>query len=158
MNQDYLAAVRLLLAAAPSIFRRPGFALKGGTAINLFLRNMPRLSIDLDLVYADHRPGRDDALRLISSHLESIRADLNRLGMTCHAATVQGGDEVKLFIERDRTRVKVEVNHVFRGTILPVESRPLTAVAQDAFFTDIEIPVLHPDELYGSKLVAAMDR
>jgi hypothetical protein len=158
MNRTYLDAVRLLLAVAPTIFRQPGFALKGGTAINLFLRDMPRLSVDLDLVFADHRPGREDALRLISSHLESIRSDLNALGMICSLAAGQGGDEVKLFIERDRTRVKVEVNHVFRGTILPVESRPLTAEAQDAFFTDIEIPILHPDELYGSKLVAAMDR
>lgn len=158
MNRTCLDAVGLLLAAAPTIFRRPGFALKGGTAINLFLRDMPRLSVDLDLVFADHRPGREDALRLISSHLESIRSDLDGIGMSCGLATGQGGDEVKLFIERDRTRVKVEVNHVFRGTILPVESRSLTAEAQDAFFTDIEIPILHPDELYGSKLVAAMDR
>jgi predicted nucleotidyltransferase component of viral defense system len=132
--------------------------LKGGTAINLFLRNMPRLSIDLDLVLTDHRLGRDVALQLISSHLKSMRADLNHIGITCHAATDQGGDEMKVFVERDRTRVKVEVNHVFRGTILPVELRPLTAEAQDTFFSDIEIPVLHPDELYGSKLVAAMDR
>lgn len=158
MNQAYLDAVRLLLAIAPSIFRQPGFALKGGTAINLFLRDMPRLSVDLDLVFADHQAGRDDAMQMISSHLELIRADLNELGMTCGSASGAGGDELKLFIERNRTRVKVEVNHVFRGTVLPIESRPLTAEAQDTFFTDIQIPVLHPDELYGSKLVAAMDR
>ena len=158
MNRAYLDAVRLLLAVAPVIFRKPTFALKGGTAINLFVRDMPRLSVDLDLVYTDHQAGRDDAMRMISSHLELIRADLNELGMTCHAATTQLGEELKLFIERNRTRVKVEVNHVFRGTILPVESRPLTVEAQDTFFTDIEIPLLHPDELYGSKLVAAMDR
>jgi len=158
MNRAYLDAVRLLLAVAPVIFRKPTFALKGGTAINLFVRDMPRLSVDLDLVYTDHQPGRDDAMRMISSHLELIRADLNELGMTCHAATTQLGEELKLFIERNRTRVKVEVNHVFRGTILPVEPRPLTLEAQDTFFTDIEIPLLHPDELYGSKLVAAMDR
>jgi hypothetical protein len=65
---------------------------------------------------------------------------------------------VKLFVERDRTRIKIEVNHVFRGTVLAVENRPLVMRAQDTFFTDIEVPVLHPDELYGSKLVAAMDR
>ena len=158
MNRAYLDAVRLLLAVAPVIFRKPTIALKGGTAINLFVRDMPRLSVDLDLVYTDHQAGRDDAMRMISSHLELIRADLNELGMTCHAATTQLGEELKLFIERNRTRVKVEVNHVFRGTILPVESRPLTLEAQDTFFTDIEIPLLHPDELYGSKLVAAMDR
>jgi predicted nucleotidyltransferase component of viral defense system len=55
MNRAYLDAVRLLLAVAPSIFRQAGFALKGGTAINLFLRDMQRLSVDLDLVFADHR-------------------------------------------------------------------------------------------------------
>ena len=158
MNRAYLDAVRLLLAVAPVIFRKPTFALKGGTAINLFVRDMPRLSVDLDLVYTDHQAGRDDAMRMISSHFELIRADLNEVGMTCHAATTQLGEELKLFIERNRTRVKVEVNHVFRGTILPVVPRPLTLEAQDAFFTDIEIPLLHPDELYGSKLVAAMDR
>lgn len=158
MNRAYLDAVRLLLAVAPVIFQKPTFALKGGTAINLFVRDMPRLSVDLDLVYTDYQAGRDDAVRMISSHLELIRADLNEVGMTCHAATTQLGEELKLFVERNRTRVKVEVNHVFRGTVLPVETRPLTLKAQDTFFSDIEIPLLHPDELYGSKLVAAMDR
>lgn len=158
MNRAYLDAVRLLLDVASSIFRQPGFALKGGTAINLFLRDMPRLSVDLDLVFADHRPDRDDSIRMISRHLEGIRGDLNQLGMICHAPTGLGGDELKIFVERNRTRIKVEVNHVFRGTVLPVESHPLTTEAQDTFFTDIEIPLLHPDELYGSKLVAAMDR
>ncbi len=50
------------------------------------------------------------------------------------------------------------MNHVFRGTVLQVENRSLAKNAQDTFFTDIQAPVLHPDELYGSKLVAAMDR
>ena len=51
MNRAYLDAVRLLLAVAPVIFQKPTFALKGGTAINLFVRDMPRLSVDLDLVF-----------------------------------------------------------------------------------------------------------
>jgi len=56
MNRAYLDAVKLLLAVAPVIFRKPTFALKGGTAINLLVQDMPLLSIDLDLVYADHQP------------------------------------------------------------------------------------------------------
>lgn len=79
--------------------------------------------------------------------------------MNCSAemgATSQG-DEVKLFVLRDRTRIKVEVNHVFRGTLWPVEMRPLTPQAQELFQTDLTLPVLHHHELYGSKLVA-MDR
>lgn len=158
MNQAYLDAVRLLLAVAPVIFRKPTFALKGGTAINLFVQDMPRLSVDLDLVYTDHQAERDAALAAISSELLTLQAELNELGFLCEMGSMSEGSEVKLFVQRDRTRVKIEVNHVFRGTVLPVQHRPLALDAQDIFFTDLEIPVLHQDELYGSKLVAAMDR
>ena len=156
MNRAYLDSVRLLLDVAPALFRSPIFALKGGTAINLFLRDMPRLSVDLGLVHSDHRPGRDEALQAIDSALDSARGELEAGGLKCDRGS--GGEETKLFIERNRTRIKIEVNHVFRGTVLPVAPRPLSETAQDTFFTDIELPVLHPDELYGSKLVAAMDR
>jgi hypothetical protein len=158
MNQAYLDAVRLLLAVAPVIFRKSTFALKGGTAINLFVQDMPRLSVDLDLVYTDHEEERDAALLSISSALLNIQSELSQLDFVCELGSMAEGSEVKLFVQRDRTRVKIEVNHVFRGTILPVESRALVLNAQDIFFTDLEIPVLHQDELYGSKLVAAMDR
>jgi hypothetical protein len=158
MNQAYLDTVRLLLSVAPVIFKNPGFALKGGTAINLFLRDMPRLSVDLDLVFPDHQPGRDEALRSISNLLGGIEDELSGLGFSCETGSSSQGDEVKLFVAKDRTRIKVEVNHVFRGTVLPVQASPLASEAQDIFFTDIELPVLHPNELYGSKLVAAMDR
>jgi len=158
MNPAYLDAVRLLLAVAPVIFRKSTFALKGGTAINLFVQDMPRLSIDLDLVYVDHQPGRDMALAAISSELLALQGELNSLGFQCEMGAMSEGSEVKLFVQRNRTRVKIEVNYVFRGTILPVESRPLTTKAQDVFFTDLKIPILHQDELYGSKLVAALDR
>jgi len=159
MNESFLNAVRLLLAVAPAVFRPPLFALKGGTAINLFVRDMPRLSVDLDLVTVDYAASREDALGAVSAALESIRSEIvEDLGLRCEPGAMSEGPEVKLFIERDRTRIKVEVNHVFRGTVLPSVKRPLVESAQDIFFTDIELPVLHPDELYGSKLVAAMDR
>lgn len=49
MNQIYLDTARLLTQVAPLVFADNTFALKGGTAINLFIRDMPRLSVDLDL-------------------------------------------------------------------------------------------------------------
>lgn len=156
MNRAYLDSVRLLLDVAPDVFHEPVFALKGGTAINLFLHDMPRLSVDLDLVHADHRPGREEALRRIDSALDAARGRLESRGMRCDRGI--SGEETKLFIERAGTRIKIEVNHVFRGTVLPIAPRGLAEMAQDTFFTDIQLPVLHPDELYGSKLVAAMDR
>lgn len=158
MIADYVETVRLLLAVAPSFFREAGFALKGGTAINLFHHDMPRLSVDLDLVVTDHETGREEALHSIAEALDRAESELTGLGFTCEKGASGEGDEVKLFVSRGHQRVKVEVNHVFRGTVLPIESRALAPEAQDLFFTDLEIPVLHPDELYGSKLVAAMDR
>ena len=51
MLDRYVAQVRLLLSVLPDIARETVFALKGGTAINLFYRDMPRLSVDIDLTY-----------------------------------------------------------------------------------------------------------
>ena len=66
MNQIYLDTARLMIQVAPLVFADNVFALKGGTAINLFVRDMPRLSVDLDLVFVDHRLGRDEALARIN--------------------------------------------------------------------------------------------
>lgn len=156
MNRAYIDAVRLLLEVAPEVFNNQLFALKGGTAINLFLHDMPRLSVDLDLVYIDHKATRDEALQQINAALSATTSILGSRGIRCERGLSE--EETKLFIERDRVRVKVEVNHVFRGTILPIAPRALSENTQNTFFTDIELPVLHPDEIYGSKLVAAMDR
>ena len=63
MDKSYIETVRLLLESAPAIFWHPYFAMKGGTAINLFVQNMPRLSVavDIDVVYADHTASRQAA-------------------------------------------------------------------------------------------------
>ena len=158
VNTVYLDAVRLLIAVAPAVFRRPVFALKGGTAINLFLRGMPRLSVDLDLVFVDHLAGRDEALHAIATELEAIRAEIEDFGLSCESGAIAEGGDVKLFVQKHRTRIKLEVNHVFRGTLLPVGSIPLTEPARNVFLSELTVPLLHPDEILGSKLVAAMDR
>ena len=109
MNEEYLDAVRLLLDVAPAIFRRPTFVLKGGTAINLFVRDMPRLSVDLDLVLADYSVRRVDALASVSTELQSIRRELvNDFGLHCELATKSKTPEVTLYVGRGRTRVKVD--------------------------------------------------
>jgi predicted nucleotidyltransferase component of viral defense system len=158
MNQDYVDTVRLLLAVAPAVFRPPRFALKGGTALNLFVQDMPRLSIDIDVVFTDHTLDRETALKAIAADLKSIKSAISAMGHRADLPTTKSGDEVKLIIEGNGVRVKVEVNFVFRGTVLPVVQRPLISTAQDIFTTDITLPVLDTAELYGGKLVAAMDR
>lgn len=158
MNQVYLDTARLMIQIAPLVFADNVFALKGGTAINLFVRNMPRLSVDLDLVFVDHRPGRDEALARIN---EAIRNSVDRLkkrGFQTHAATAADAGETKLFVRRDKLEVKVEVNFVLRGTVHPIRSKSLTPKAKETLLADLELPVVSLEDLYGGKLVAALDR
>lgn len=92
MEKEYTALVRLLIKAAPSIFEGSPFALKGGTAINLFAADMPRLSVDLDLVFVEHRVGREEALQIISDSLASAREKLRHPVPTCRRCPRSGGN------------------------------------------------------------------
>jgi len=96
MDRAYIEVVRLLLESAPSIFETtPHFAMKGGTAINLFIEDMPRLSVDIDVVYTDHQATRDNALKSISSALETARKRLTKAGIGAEISSRKDGDEIK---------------------------------------------------------------
>lgn len=159
MNPTYVQTVNLLLDIAPAVFETPRFAMKGGTALNLFVQDLPRLSVDIDVVFVDHLANRDDALEEISQEIQRIASTVASMGYETRTRKIYGdGAEVTLHIFNADAEVKVEVNFVFRGTVLPVQTRSLTVKTQEVFSKNIEIPVLSASELYGSKLVAAMDR
>ncbi|CAK0780986.1 Nucleotidyl transferase AbiEii toxin, Type IV TA system [Gammaproteobacteria bacterium] len=158
MKQEYLDIVRLLVRIAPILFAEPGFALKGGTAINLFVRDLPRLSVDLDLVFTDHVMDRAEALSAISSTIRRMADRIGALNLQVHIPQRQDGDEAKFFVRQLRTEVKVEINQVMRGTILPVKIARMVSAARDQLKADLHLPLLATEELYGSKLVAALDR
>jgi len=82
MDKHYADTVRLLLNIAPDVFDNDIFAMKGGTAINLFLRDMPRLSVDIDVVYLPWQTPRDEALQAINQELAAIaqRVDNQHFG------------------------------------------------------------------------------
>lgn len=158
MNQTYLDTTRLLTQVAPLIFADSTFALKGGTAINLFIRDMPRLSVDLDLVFTDHSLPRDEALARINEAIRQSAERLKTRGFQTHVlATVDAG-ETKLLVRRAGIEVKVEVNFVMRGTVYPVRTMAMTPMARDTLLADLEIPVVSLEDVYGGKLVAAIDR
>lgn len=158
MNQTYLDTARLLIQVAPLVFADGTFALKGGTAINLFIRDMPRLSVDLDLVFPDHSLPRDEALTRINEAIQQSAERLKTRGFQTHALATTDAAETKLLVRRAGIEVKIEVNFVMRGTVHPVRSAALTATARDALLADLEIPVVSLEDVYGGKLVAAMDR
>jgi predicted nucleotidyltransferase component of viral defense system len=158
MDKFYVDTVRLLLATLPEVFAFPKFALKGGTALNLFVHDMPRLSVDIEVVFTDHLKPRIEALKEISAGLTAAQQRLKSRGIESELTTAAQGEETKLFVRQNRLAVKVEVNHVFRGTFLPVTTRRLNKNARNLFTTEVSAPVLASEELYGSKIVAALDR
>jgi predicted nucleotidyltransferase component of viral defense system len=158
MNQAYLDTARLLTRIAPIVFANGVFALKGGTAINLFVRDMPRLSVDLDLVYPDYSQPRDEALAHINSAIRKAADRLMALGYQIYKPTSADTGETKLLVRRNGAGVKVEVNFVMRGTVHPVRPASLAPKAREVLLTDLEVPVVSLEDLYGGKLVAAMDR
>lgn len=158
MDKTYADTVRLLLTVAPDVFANDIFAMKGGTAINLFVQDMPRLSVDIDVVYRPWQTPRDEALQDIKQELAALTLRLAPLGLQTRLVHAKDLGDTKLVVENDVSQVKIEVNVVFRGSVLPVERRPLSAKTSDLFGVEFELPVLAPDELYASKLVAALDR
>ena len=101
---------------------------------------------------------RDEALQAINQELAAIAMRVAPLGVQTRLVRAKDLGDTKLIVENDANQVKIEVNVVFRGSVLPVERRPLSAKTSDLFGVEFELPVLAPDELYASKLVAALDR
>jgi predicted nucleotidyltransferase component of viral defense system len=158
MNKKYSDTVYLLLTSAPDVFKSDLFAMKGGTAINLFIRDMPRLSVDIDLVYKKWNTPRKQALDDITSELGAISKRLEKLGLRIRKISNRDIGDSKLIIENENAQIKIEVNGIFRGTVLPTEIRTLSPKTAEMFSMQLALPTLTADELYGSKLVAAMDR
>lgn len=131
------------------------FALHGGTAINLFIRNMPRLSVDIDLTYLLIEDW-DTSIGNINAALKRIGADIEK-SMPGAKATLR--DEVsKLDIATASASIKLEVSKMGRGTYAPPEVRVLCEKAQEEYNTFCEIAVVPLGQLYGGKICAALDR
>ncbi len=141
MDKSYIDTVRLLLRVAPDVFDEDIFALKGGTAINLFVRDMPHLSVDLDLVFVDHTLPRAEALRAITAGLQTISKRLERDHLSIRTIGNKEMGDTKLVIEDGTSMVKIEVNTVLRGKVLPRENRSLTKSASALFLAELRVPM-----------------
>lgn len=158
MDKHYADTVRLLLDITPEVFANDIFAMKGGTAINLFVQDMPRLSVDIDVVYLPWQVSREQALQAINQELAAIAGRVASLGVQTRLIRSKELGDTKLIAENETSQVKVEVNVVFRGSVLPVIRQPLSARTRDLFGVEFAIPTLDIAELYAGKLVAALDR
>jgi len=153
ITPQYKDQVHLLLDILPIVAKRRCFALKGGTALNLFIWNMPRLSVDIDLVYLPIN-SRDEAFKDIAANLDNIRDDLENILKLKVIST----ENSKLICSKNGVIVKVEVNTVIRGSVFEPNDLVVVDKVQDDFEKFASMSVLDKYEIYGSKICAALDR
>lgn len=152
----YYQQVSLLIRMLPVVATEPVFALKGGTAINLFVQDFPRLSVDIDLAYLPLEP-RDEALQNVRTALERIAERINTQPSTSAVLQDNRQDELRIIVTTESATIKIEVSPVARGTLHDPELMPVVESVEDEFGY-AEIPVVSQADLYGGKLCAAMDR
>jgi len=157
-DNPYFRQVRLLLRLLPLIAREECFALKGGTAINLFVRDFPRLSVDIDLVYLPDGE-RAEALAAITAALERMAEDISKTlsGVRLTKRFTSRNDALGLIVELDGVGVKIELSPVLRGTVYPVQPRAVVKAVEEEFGF-AEVPVVAFEDLYAGKICAALDR
>lgn len=159
MNK-YFEQAKLMLSILPIVGQEKEFALKGGTALNFFYLNLPRLSVDIDLTFLPVKP-RDETLRDITNSLSRISDKVKRLFPLCQIQKLKIKDTdytYKLIIKSQGNLVKIEPNLILRGSCYPPISKLLCKNAVDVFKMEMEIPVLSFADLYGGKICAALDR
>jgi predicted nucleotidyltransferase component of viral defense system len=154
-NDGYLKQVELLLQCLPDIQKQDFFAIKGGTAINLFVRDMPRLSVDIDLTYLP-LSNRAEAFAGLSSAMAEMTRDLKRSIPGCRIQPTQAqGIVTKLVVATANARIKIEPNTILRGSVYGASKRELCATAQNRFERFTTAHVLSVADLYAGKICAA---
>ena len=159
MKDAYKNQVVLLIDILLEIAKEDNFALHGGTAINLFHLNMPRLSVDIDLTFIPFTDNREKDMNKIRQSLESVK---NRLKTTFLHIRFEdekrAEEELKLLCTKDNATVKVEVNQINRGLIAKPCMKILCSRAEEEFNRFCEIKTVSVGQLWGGKLNAALDR
>jgi hypothetical protein len=152
----YRRQVSLLVRVLPHIAEEKAFALKGGTAINLFIRDLPRLSVDIDLTYLPVQD-RPTSLLAIEQALRRIAVNLKKAFGGQINEGMNEGRVNKLFVHVDRVQVKIEVTPVLRGCVFDAKTRKVAPLVEKTFGF-AELPLVSSADLYAGKAVAGLDR
>jgi predicted nucleotidyltransferase component of viral defense system len=146
-----------MVRVLPVVAEEKCFALKGGTAINFFIRDMPRLSVDIDLTYLPVQP-RAESLTVIDGAMDRIAQRIRDIvkGSTVTPGRIEN-TTTKLLVRAEGVQIKVEVTPVLRGCVYEAKVQAVCKSVEDNFgFAEMQL-VSFPD-LYAGKLVAALDR
>ena len=154
MKEQYLRQARLMLEVLRIAAESKVFALKGGTAINFFFQNCPRFSVDIDLHYLPLNE-RDEAFSDIRRNLKVIESGIKE---SLSGAEVNIASDCKASVKNKGMLVKIEVNQVIRGTLLPTVERPLCPLLEREFGEGMAVDCVAQAELYAGKFCAALQR
>lgn len=155
IRQEYRNQVILLLTILPEVNKEKCFALHGGTAINLFIMNMPRLSVDIDVTYKPIEE-RDVSLRKINEALLRIKASIE--SQVAAVEVTHLTSQLKLLISTKDASIKLEVNQIKRGVYAPSFEAVLCERAQNDFDIFCSMSVVSLGQVYGGKICAALSR
>lgn len=156
-DEAYRRQVALLIRTIPLVAQEDCFALKGGTAINLFVRALPRLSVDIDLTYLPVAP-RQESLAAIDVAMKRIAVRIRQnIPGSVVTESKSEGTVTTLYVRADGVQTKIEVTPVLRGCVYEPQTRSVSE-SVEAQFGFAEIRVVSFDDLYGGKIVAAFDR
>lgn len=159
IDERYRQQVELLVRTLPSVAAEDVFALKGGTAINLFVRDLPRLSVDIDLTYLPVKP-RNESLTEIDEALERIGRSISETlpdSRVLPSRLAKEGTLNRLIVRSPHAQIKIEVTPVMRGCVFEPTVMAVSEKVEDQF-SFAETLVVSRDDLYAGKLVAALDR
>ena len=155
MNEIYKRQVALLIRIMPLVYQIKDFAVHGGTAINLFHKNMPRYSVDIDLTYI-HVQEREESLKTIKEHLTILKKNIEKT--IPNIKVIPKYDIWKLQCTLNGATVKIEVNGTKRGVIGEIEEKMLCQKAQQEFSMACKARTVSYSQLYGGKITAALSR
>lgn len=155
MNDIYRRQVALLIRVMPLVFKIKDFAVHGGTAINLFHRNLPRYSVDIDVTYIPIEDW-DTSIKIINSHLAALKTSIEKAVPGIHV--IHKTDVRKLQCTKDGTTIKIEVNGIKRGILGNTEKIQLCGKAKAEFGLNCFANIVSWSQLYGGKIAAALSR
>ena len=155
MKDRYRKQVALLIRSMPSVYKIKEFAVHGGTAINLFHRNLLRYSVDIDVTYIPIE-NRQQSLASINQKLLEVKKNIEK---TIPGVVVKHKPDVwKLLCTLGDATVKIEVNATKRGIIGDVVELPLCEKARNEFSMGCKARTVSFSQLYGGKITAALSR
>ena len=158
MRENYISQVKLLLDILPIVMKDNRLALKGGTAINFFYRNAPRLSVDIDLCYLPIED-RKTSFKNIHGILKEMKLTLEKRSFIVKSShPLDAQKEVRLFVKNNQAEIKVEPNFILRGSVFGSEIKTISTYIINTFHKEAEVKCLSFPDIFAGKIIAALSR